>query len=80
MGSQISVKALKFFFQLWMSRNNHLHDTAAVDTNSGKDQLRIALIQEYDIGIKDLPHIYKSYFSSLSKSLYKQVKYQKNGF
>ena len=79
-GIQLVSKLWNIIFQLWTNRYNHLHETEAVDKNSGKDQLRLALIQEHSICIKDLPSVYKPYFSSLSLLVDKHIKYQKPWF
>ena len=63
-----------------MHRNNCLHETEMINSLSGKDILKISIIHEHALGIKDLPSVYKSYFSSLSKLQEKTIKHQKQWF
>ena len=79
-GIQLVEKMWNIIYQLWTHRNNCLHKTQALTQNSGKDQLKLAIIHEHDIGIGDLPSVYQHYFTSLPLFLEKAIKHQKQWF
>ena len=79
-GIQLVAKLWNIIYQLWIHRNNCLHDTEMINSLSGKNMLETAIIHEHALGIKDLPSVYKSYFSSLSKLQEKSIKHQKQWF
>ena len=79
-GTLLTGKLWNIIFQIWMNRNHSLHETLVIDHVSGQDQLRNAIILEHALGIKDLPTVYKPYFSSLPIILSRSIKYQKQWF
>ena len=79
-GIQLVDKLWNIIFQLWTHRNNCLHETETINQNSGKDQLRLAIVHEYALGLQDLPSLYITYFTSLPTLLSKPIKYQKQWF
>ena len=59
-GIRLTGKLWLIIQQLWIYRNNVLHNTSSIDILSGKEQLSTAISSEYKQGLKDLPHVYAS--------------------
>ena len=57
-GIRLTSKLWNIIFQIWMNRNNSLHETEFIEQVSGTDQLNTAIILEHAIGIQHLPHVY----------------------
>ena len=51
-GIQLVDKLWNIIYQLWTHRNKCLHDTEIINQNSGRDQLKTAIIHEHALGIK----------------------------
>jgi hypothetical protein len=66
-GIRLTSKLWNIIFQIWMNRNNSLHETEFIEQVSGTDQLNTAIILEHAIGIQHLPHVYLSYFSKTNQ-------------
>ena len=80
-GIRLIGKLWLFIQQLWIHRNNILHETTSIDMLSGKEQLSEAISSEYIQGLQDLPHVYASYFLiPLHLLLMKPIKFQKQWF
>ena len=54
-----------------------VHETEATHLNSDKDQLQVAIVYEHTLGLKDLPPVYSTCFTSLPSILAKAVKHPK---
>ena len=79
-GIQLVDKLWNIIYQLWTHRNNCLHETEALNQNSGIDQLKLAIVHEHALGLLDLPTVYRPYFTSLPTLLSKATKHQKQWF
>ena len=79
-GIQLVNKLWNIIHQLWIHRNKSMYETEAINQNSGKDQLTQAIVHEYALGLKDLPPVYTTYFTSLSSLQSKSITYQKQWF
>ena len=79
-GINLVSKTWNIIHQLWIHRNSNMHETEAINQMSGKDNLIQAIVHECTLGLKDLPPVYSTYFTSLSSLLSKPIAYQKQWF
>ena len=85
LGTRWGVQLIKRLWSLihlhWTHRNSILHETEAIDLLSGVGQLTVAVINEYEQGLGELPSIYTNYFvSPLAFILQKPTAYLKQWF
>ena len=85
LGTRWGVQLIKRLWSLihlhWTHRNSILHETEAIDLLSGVGQLTVAVINEYEQGLGELPSIYTNYFvSPLAFLLQKPTVYLKQWF
>ena len=65
----------------WTHRNSILHETEAIDLLSGVGQLTVAVVNDYEQGLGELPSVYTPYFvSPLAFILQKPTAYLKQWF
>ena len=58
--------------QIWLHRNNTLHETEVIDIISGAEHLQEAIFLEHLQGLDNLPYVYASYFLTPLQSLFKK--------
>ena len=85
LGTRRGVQLIERLWSLinlhWTHRNSILHETEAIDLLSGVVQLTVAVINEYEQGLGELPSIYTNYFvSPLALLLQKPTAYLKQWF
>ena len=80
-GSNLTSQAWNITYQLWMNRNDALHDNNNIHILSGLDLLHTAIRQEFSAGLQNLPTVYRRYFTTpLPIILNKSVTYKKRWF
>ena len=85
LGSRWGVTLIKKLWDIihlhWTHRNSILHATEAIDLLSGVGHLTLAVINEYEQGLGELPSVYTSYFvSPLAFILQKPTAFLKKWF
>ena len=68
-GSNITTKFWKIIQQIWIHRNNILHETTAINHLSGMEHLVEAVSLEHNRGLHNLPYVYAPYFLSTLPTL-----------
>lgn len=67
--------------QLWLHRNDVLHNTEALNMLSGLTTLKLIIATEYNAGSSNLPGVYSTYFHlPLQQLLKKSPNYLKQWF
>ena len=80
-GSNLIKKLWNITHQLWLQRNDVLHNTEAIHELSGISPLRDTIIQEHGLGLDHLPGVYSTYFHlPLDALLKKSPNYLKKWF
>ena len=80
-GSNLASQAWNITYQLWVHRNEALHDSNTIHILSGLAQLHTSISFEYNTGVLHLPSVYRRYFSTpLPIILKKSVTYKKRWF
>ena len=73
-------KCWNIVYQHWTHRNNAFHETEAINTNSGAEQLGRAIEREHALGRTTLPTVYLPYFREpLLPLLNKSIRYKNPG-
>lgn len=76
-GIRLTGKLWSFIQQIWIHRNNILHNTPSIDFISGKEHLVSDISSGHEAGLATLPRFYATYFlTPLHLLLSKPLKYQ----
>ena len=59
---QLIIWLLKIIQKRWIHRNSVLHETEAIARQTGLEELKTGIYEEYELGLDELSSIYTSYF------------------